>query len=87
MYFPTKGEFCKISLAHFISLPMYNVMYIATFIYLKVYILLCGCLINKIYFVAHYIIQQIAQSNFQWDMLSPIQFHFNIFFLIQFFFI
>lgn len=40
---------------------MYNVMYIAIFIYLKVYILLCGCLINKIYFIAHYIIQQIAQ--------------------------
>lgn len=60
-------------------LPMYNIMYIVTFIYLKVYILLYGCLINKIYFIGHYIKQQIAQPNFQWSMLSPIQFHVNIF--------
>lgn len=34
-YFQTKGEFHKISLTHFISLPMYNIMYIVPFIYLK----------------------------------------------------
>lgn len=59
----TKGEFPKISLAHFISLPMYNSMYIVIFIYLKVYILLCGCLITSICYIGHYVIQY-ADSNF-----------------------
>lgn len=36
---------------------MYHIMYIVTFIYLKVYILLCGCLFKNIYFVGHCILQ------------------------------
>lgn len=57
---------------------MYHIMYIVTFIYLKVYILLCGCLFKNIYFVGHCILQSIVPSNFPWDMLSSIPLHSNI---------